>query len=46
MIDDLQWADRDLLRLLRYLARSTSRSRVLVLGIYREPELELMDENP
>ncbi len=41
VLDDLHWADRDSLRLLRYLARFVPRSRMLVLGVYREPELGL-----
>lgn len=38
VIDDLHWADRDSLHLLRYLSRTISRSRILVVGVYREPE--------
>jgi DNA-binding SARP family transcriptional activator len=37
VLDDLQWADRPTLMLLRHLLRSTAGSRLLVLGSYREP---------
>ncbi len=41
MLDDLHWADPDSLRLLRYVARFVSRSRLVVVGTYREPAVEL-----
>ncbi len=39
-IDDLQWADQASLSLLHYLVRLVSRERVLLLGCYRETELD------
>jgi DNA-binding CsgD family transcriptional regulator len=41
VLDDLHWADADSLRLLRYVARFVSRSRLVFVGIYREPAVEL-----
>ncbi len=41
VFDDLHWADSDSLRLLRSVARFVSRSRLMVVGTYREPDLEL-----
>src|SRR2546423_9694555 len=41
VLDDLHWADSDSLRLLRYVARFVSRSRLVFVGIYREPAVEL-----
>ncbi len=38
VLDDLQWADRPTLLLLRHLARSARAGRVLVLGAYRATE--------
>jgi DNA-binding SARP family transcriptional activator/tetratricopeptide (TPR) repeat protein len=38
VLDDLQWADRPTLLLLRHLARATSPARVLILGGYRSTE--------
>ncbi len=38
VLDDLQWADRPTLLLLRHLARATSPARVLILGAYRSAE--------
>jgi DNA-binding SARP family transcriptional activator/tetratricopeptide (TPR) repeat protein len=38
VLDDLQWADRPTLLLLRHLARATSPARVLILGAYRSTE--------
>jgi DNA-binding CsgD family transcriptional regulator len=46
VIDDLHWADIDSLRLLRYVSRFLSRSRILVVGAYREPDLELANRHP
>jgi DNA-binding SARP family transcriptional activator/tetratricopeptide (TPR) repeat protein len=40
VFDDLQWADRPTLQLLRHLVRSPQPRRALVLGTYREAELE------
>ena len=36
VIDDLHWADRDTLALLRYVARASARLRLLILGAYRD----------
>ena len=38
VLDDLQWADRPTLLLLRHLARATTPARVLILGAYRSSE--------
>jgi tetratricopeptide (TPR) repeat protein len=38
VIDDLQWADRPTLLLLRHLARAADPSRLLILGAYRGME--------
>ncbi|MBV8953577.1 MAG: AAA family ATPase [Solirubrobacterales bacterium] len=38
VLDDLQWADRPTLLLLRHLARAPARGRLLVLGSYRAAE--------
>ncbi len=38
VLDDLQWADRPTLLLLRHLARATSPARLLILGAYRASE--------
>ncbi|OGR95995.1 MAG: hypothetical protein A2V88_04720 [Elusimicrobia bacterium RBG_16_66_12] len=38
VLDDLQWADPSSLALLRYVARNTRRSPVLLLGAYRMEE--------
>ena len=40
VFDDLHWADRPTLQLLRHLVRSPQPRRVLLLGTYREAELE------
>ena len=40
LLDDLHWADKPSLLLLRYLARSVAGQRVLVLGAYRDVELD------
>jgi DNA-binding CsgD family transcriptional regulator len=37
-LDDLHWADRETLALLRYVARGSTQSRLLILGAYREPD--------
>ncbi len=39
-IDDLQWADQGTLTLLQYLLRNLRGERLLVLGTYREVELD------
>ncbi len=41
VLDDLHWADRASLRLLHHLARNSRDQRVLMLGTYREVELDL-----
>jgi DNA-binding SARP family transcriptional activator len=38
VLDDLQWADRPTLLLLRHLARAASPARVLILAAYRSTE--------
>jgi DNA-binding SARP family transcriptional activator/tetratricopeptide (TPR) repeat protein len=40
IFDDLHWADRPTLQLLRHLVRSPQPRRALLLGTYREAELE------
>ena len=45
-LDDLHWADRDTLGVMRYMARSLSSSRVLLVGVYRDPELGVDAEHP
>jgi predicted ATPase len=40
VLDDLHWADRDSLELLRFVARSAAPAPLLILGIYRHPESE------
>jgi tetratricopeptide (TPR) repeat protein len=39
-VDDLQWTDQASLSLLHYLVRLLGRERVLILGCYRETELD------
>ena len=39
VLDDLQWADRASLQLLRHLTASEQATRVLVLGTYRDSEI-------
>ncbi len=43
VLDDLQWADRGSLLLLRHLAASEQVPRVLILGTYRDNELSRSD---
>jgi DNA-binding SARP family transcriptional activator/tetratricopeptide (TPR) repeat protein len=40
VLDDLQWADRPTLLLLRHLARAPNPRRLLILGAYRPTETE------
>ncbi len=40
VLDDLHWADRTSLRLLHHLARTLRHDRILLLGTYREMELD------
>src|SRR5262249_31034899 len=40
VLDDLHWADHGTLAMLHYLLRQTRDSRVLILGAYREAELD------
>ena len=44
VFDDLQWADRPTLQLLRHLVREPTPRRVLFLGTYRESEIS--DRHP
>jgi predicted ATPase len=37
VLDDLHWADADTIGLLRYVARVSTRSPLLILGAYRDP---------
>ena len=39
-LDDIHWADKPSLLMLRYLARATTGERVLILGAYRDVELD------
>ncbi|MBC7237131.1 MAG: protein kinase, partial [Chloroflexi bacterium] len=39
ILDDLQWAGETVAQLFHYLARSLSRSRILLLGAYRPEEI-------
>jgi predicted ATPase/DNA-binding SARP family transcriptional activator len=41
VLDDLHWADKATLLLLKYLARYPRPARLMVLGTYRETELEV-----
>jgi tetratricopeptide (TPR) repeat protein len=40
VLEDLHWADRPTLRLLRYMLRTPAETGLLVLGTYRDTELE------
>jgi len=40
ILDDLHWADKPTLLLLQFLARGVARERVLLVGSYRDVELE------
>ena len=46
VLDDLHWADRDSLGLLRYAARCAARARLLVVGTYRDPDGALDRHHP
>jgi eukaryotic-like serine/threonine-protein kinase len=39
-LDDLHWADQPSLRLLQHMARSTAADRLLIVGAYRDVELD------
>ena len=41
VLDDLQWADRSTLLLLKYLARYSLQARLMVLGTYRQTDLDV-----
>src|SRR5262249_59311057 len=40
VLDDLHWADRDTIAMLRHVARAVPRQRMLALGLYRDVELD------
>jgi tetratricopeptide (TPR) repeat protein len=40
VLDDLHWADRPTLRMLQYLARRLAGSRLVVIGTYRDVDLD------
>src|SRR5262249_18379637 len=40
VLDDLPWAARDTIPLLRHVARAVSQRRLLVVGLYRDVELD------
>ena len=40
VLDDLHWADAPTMLLLRHIARSTDRAPLLILGTYRETEVD------
>lgn len=46
VLDDLHWADRDSLLLPRHLARFVGRARLLVIGAYRDTELDPGQRHP
>ena len=46
VLDDLHWADRDTLGVVRYMARTLSSSRVLLVGVYRDPEIGVDADHP
>ncbi len=39
VLEDLQWADKSSLELLRYLARNIGKSRILLIGTYRGSDM-------
>ena len=40
VLDDLHWADRGTIAMLRHVARFIARNRILVIGAYRDVELD------
>jgi hypothetical protein len=40
VLDDLHWADRDTIDMFRHVARAVSQHRLLVIGLYRDVELD------
>ncbi|MCI0890271.1 MAG: AAA family ATPase, partial [Chloroflexi bacterium] len=40
VLDDLHWADKSTIEMLRQVARSASRHRILLVGTYRDVELD------
>src|SRR5262249_31939260 len=40
VLDDLHWADRDTIAMLRHVARAVSQHHLLVVGLYRDVELD------
>ncbi len=40
VLDDLHWADKATLQLLQHLARETRRARILIVGTFRDTELD------
>ena len=40
VLDDLHWADRGTVAMLRHIARSVTRHRVLIVGTYRDTEVD------
>jgi len=44
VLDDLQWTDQSSLLLMHYLARGVSRERLLLVGAYRDSEVD--DKHP
>src|SRR5262249_34980969 len=40
VLDDLHWADRDTIAMLRHVARAVPQHRMLLLGLYRDVELD------
>jgi transcriptional regulator with XRE-family HTH domain len=46
VLDDLHCTDLDSLSLLRYIARSLARERLLIVGTYRDPEPGLTSDHP
>ncbi len=44
ILENLQWSDKSSLKLLKYLARNIIRSRILLIGTYREGDIS-QDEN-
>ena len=39
VLEDLQWADKSSLELLRYLARNIGKSRIMIIGTYRGSDM-------